>query len=323
VTHRGFERDFLEFFREVSTEDASSSGRCLGSGESVSIEDVLTDAPYEPFRGQAATAGFRAVHSTPLLGRSGEALGVLSLHFRNPHRASGQDVRRLELYVRQAVDFIERHRFDTELRASLNERDALLKELHHRVKNNLQVVMSLLEMQGRHAPDPRVTSSLSEARNRITAIAAIHEMLYQSGSFSRVDLGRYARRLVPHVVSLYQQESRVKIAVTGEGITVDLARAVPFALLLNELVSNACKHAFPSDEGGELTITLEGNDRLIHVRVTDNGVGLKEGFDHRPAATLGIQLVRMLAKQLGGTVAFTSARGTTVDIELPVDPVTV
>jgi PAS domain S-box-containing protein len=205
------------------------------------------------------------------------------------------------------------------LRAAVGERDVLLKELHHRVKNNLQVITSLLEMQARQTSDAPALASLSEARNRITAIATIHELLYQSGSFSDVDLGAYAGRLVQHVVSLYDPESRISASVSGDGLRMDLARAVPFGLLLNELVSNAYKHAFRSGAGGELRIALDRDNGFMRLRVSDTGVGLPGDFNERPLATLGLQLVRMLTKQLGGTVMFESTRGTSVDVLVPLE----
>lgn len=203
------------------------------------------------------------------------------------------------------------------LRTAVTERDELLKELHHRVKNNLQVVTSLLEMQGRQAADPEAASLLSDARDRITAIAAIHELLYQSGSFSEVDLSAYARRLVRHVVSLYGRNGHIDASVVGDDIRIDLARAVPFGLLLNELVSNACKHAFPSKTEGALRVALHQEDGTIRLEVADNGVGLPSGFSDRVPETLGVQLVRMLAKQLGGNVTFECAGETSVEFRMP------
>jgi signal transduction histidine kinase len=209
---------------------------------------------------------------------------------------------------------------ETALRRALAEREALLRELHHRVKNNLQVIVSLLEMQADKAGHPQALSSLAEARNRVGAIASMHELLYQSDSFSEIDLSPYARRLVAHVVSFYRKDSRVSVSVVGDGIKVDLARAVPLGLLLNELVSNVCKHAFPGETEGRLDIRLSEADSGIHVQVKDTGVGLPSGFDHRASATLGLQLVHMLAKQLGGDVTFESAGGTTVDVYVPRRP---
>jgi len=148
----------------------------------------------------------------------------------------------------------------------------------------------------------------------------MHELLYQSESFSEINLSPYARRLVAHVVSFYQKDSCVSVRVIGDGINVDLARAVPLGLLLNELVSNACKHAFPGKTEGQLDIRLNEADGGIHVQVKDTGAGLPTGLDHRTTATLGLKLVHMLAKQLGGDVTFESAGGTTVDVYVPRRP---
>jgi signal transduction histidine kinase len=203
------------------------------------------------------------------------------------------------------------------LRRAVAEREALLKELHHRVKNNLQVIMSLLEMQADAAEHPQALASLAQARSRVGAIASMHELLYQSESFSEIDLGRYARRLVAHVVPFYLTDARVNVSVVGDGIQVDLACAVPLGLLLNELVSNACKHAFPGNTGGRLEIRLNEAESGIHLQVTDTGVGLPTNVDHRTSPTLGLTLVQMLAKQLGGDVTFESAGGTSVDVHVP------
>jgi PAS domain S-box-containing protein len=219
--------------------------------------------------------------------------------------------------VEYCIDMTDRRRAEAALRSSLADREALLKELHHRVKNNLQVITSLLEMQARQAGDAKALYSLSEARNRIAAIATIHELLYQSASLSEVDFAAYARRLVTHVVSFYDQQARIQTSVSGDDVTIDLARAVPLGLLLNELVSNACKHAFPSDAPGELTVGLQKDDGHLRLDVRDTGTGLPAAFDQQQAETLGLQLVSMLAKQLGGTVAYESGRGTTVEVRVP------
>jgi len=256
------------------------------------------------------------------------------MYLESPREATPRDYALAAVVTRTAAIIISRHQEAEErarasealrtseaaLRRALSEREALLKELHHRVKNNLQVITSLLEMQAGTAGHPQTLSSLVEAKNRIGAIAAMHELLYQSDSFSEIDLSRYARRLVAHVVSFYQMDSRLAVSVAGDGINVDLARAVPLGLLLNELVSNVCKHAFPNSTAGQLEIRLQEVDRSIHVRVSDTGVGLPAGAGHRTSATLGLQLVHMLTKQLGGDVRFESARGTIVDVSVPRAP---
>lgn len=225
-----------------------------------------------------------------------------------------------DVIARQATDAIERSQVENALRASLGERDALLKELHHRVKNNLQVVVSLLEMQARQAADGQALRSVTEVRDRVDAIASIHELLYQSGSFSQVDLAGYARKLVRHVMSLYEMTPLVHVLVIGEDITVDLSQAVPLGLMLNELVTNACKHAFPKNAAGELTIALQRDNGEIRLRVTDTGLGLVQQMNDRTSASQGMPLLRILAKQVGGTIAFNSEDGVSVDVKVPADP---
>jgi two-component sensor histidine kinase len=209
---------------------------------------------------------------------------------------------------------------EDELRRAVVEREALLKELHHRVKNNLQVLMSLLEMQADGATHPAALATLAEARRRVAAIASMHELLHQKGTFSEVDLCVYSQRLIAHVISFYQKDAALRFSVVGDGISIDLARAVPIGLLLNELVSNACKHAFPDDIRGEIELAVRRTSAGIELSIKDTGVGLPEGFDCRASSTLGLQLVEMLAKQLGGTVRFESGGGTTVQVFVPMHP---
>jgi two-component sensor histidine kinase len=257
------------------------------------------------------------------------------MYFRGPRAATPRDYARAAIVTRTAAIIISHSREAKErdeavealraseaaLRRAVAEREALLKELHHRVKNNLQVITSLLEIQADQSGHPQAVASLAEARNRIGAIASMHELLYRSESLSAVDLCGYARRLVMHVVSFYRKDRRVAVSVLGNDIEVDLARAVPLGLLLNELVSNACKHAFPDDGAGDLEITLSRLQQGIRVRVRDTGVGLPQGLAPRSVSGLGLQLVHMLAKQVGGDVTFQSSGGTTVDVYVPYGPV--
>jgi PAS domain S-box-containing protein len=199
-------------------------------------------------------------------------------------------------------DETQRQSLEDAMRISLAEKEALLKEVHHRVKNNLHVITSMLELQARRTDDFASFRQLEQACNRVMSIARIHELLYQSGSFSGVDLTAYAGRLVPQLVAFYNVQDRIEVAVKGENAIIDLERAVPCGLLLNELVSNSCKHAFPEGLRGRLTVRLAQENEGIWLTVQDTGIGLPASFDLTHSDSLGLTIVRLLTDQLGGSV---------------------
>lgn len=202
-------------------------------------------------------------------------------------------------------------------RQSLAEREALLKEVHHRVKNNLQVITSLLEMQANRAEDIQTFKALQEARNRIASLDTMHQLLYQTGSSAAIPLAPYARQLADFIVGYHGLNNRVRLEVEDDGM-LELERAVPLGLLLNELVSNACKHAFPGTRLGSIQIRLSQEDDMITVRVVDDGVGLAKHVRTQPPMSLGMTLIHALAEQLRATVSYESnTPGTTVRVDIP------
>jgi two-component sensor histidine kinase len=205
------------------------------------------------------------------------------------------------------------------LRRSVAEKEALLKEVHHRVKNNLQVITSLLNLQARQVQDEKALALFDEARNRVQSIASIHEALYQSDSVAEVELAALARSVVPEVIKLYGAEDRIGVQILGDGASLDLHRALPFGLLLNELVSNVCKHAFPLGQQGELIVSLGQTDHQIVLNVRDTGVGLPKGFSDEMPSTVGIYLVQSLAQQLQANIEFETGEGTSVEVRMPMN----
>ncbi|HEX4749505.1 MAG TPA: histidine kinase dimerization/phosphoacceptor domain -containing protein [Bryobacteraceae bacterium] len=214
-------------------------------------------------------------------------------------------------------DETERAQAEASIRGSLAEKEELLKEVHHRVKNNLQVITSLLNMQARQIENREVLSHFEEARNRVFSIAAIHELLCRSVSFSCIDLAAYARQLAPDLVRFYNAQDRIGLSVIGDGVTLELERAVPYGLLLNELISNACKHAFPGTQRGNIMVSFGREDGDIELTVSDDGQGLPPDFDYDRASSLGLKLVRSLARQLRGSAEMESSGGTTVRVRFP------
>jgi two-component sensor histidine kinase len=214
-----------------------------------------------------------------------------------------------------AADVTTRRRAEEELRRTVAEKETLLKEVHHRVKNNLQVVDSLLRLQADAFPDPRLREVVNETANRIDVIAAIHELLYQSADLARVDLDAFVRRLCRSLAAIHVDGARAsRIETHVEPVTLDLPRAVPVGLIFNELISNALKHAFPAGRRGTIEIELRASGTMIVASVRDDGIGLP---DPVPSGSLGLQLVRLLAEQLRGEARFERSTGTTVTLLFP------
>ena len=215
------------------------------------------------------------------------------------------------------VDLTERRRAAEALRSSLAEKEELLKEVHHRVKNNLQVIVSLITMQTIQIADGHILALFKEMQNRVLAIASIHELLYRAESFAHIELIDYARQLVPGLVRFYGLEQRVQVAILGNGPALELERAVSYGMLLNELVSNACKHAFLPLETGVITVHVHDNGTSIELIVADNGQGLPKEFNYQHKSSIGLTLVDALVRQLRGTIEVQSPPGTTVRVRFP------
>lgn len=216
-------------------------------------------------------------------------------------------------------DITERRRVETQIRAALQEKEVLLREIHHRVKNNLQVISSLLNLQARTLSAECGRSAFDESQHRIKAMALIHEKLYQSESLTRIDFKDYTTALVRHLRTSYgvgTQAIRFDVQVDQVDLTIDLA--IPCGLIINELVSNAFKYAFPQGQGTikiALTKTAAG---LYEFMISDDGVGMPEDLNLDRLDSLGLQLVRGLAEeQLEGMLHLTRHPGTTWRIEFP------
>jgi predicted ATPase/two-component sensor histidine kinase len=205
--------------------------------------------------------------------------------------------------------------------ALLEEKEALLHEVHHRVKNNLQLISSLLNLQASRVSDNAVAELFAESRNRVRSMAMVHENLYRAGNFARIMMAAHVRNLCGHLAQAYDVRRRgVEMRIAVDDVQLDMNRAVSCGLIINELVSNAFKHAFAGARGGELLIELRLDGRArCRLTVADDGVGLAPGFSLEKADTLGLQLVHDLAHQLRGSVEIGRARGTAFTIEFPVD----
>lgn len=210
----------------------------------------------------------------------------------------------------------ERKQAEAKLNASLQEKELLLKEIHHRVKNNLLVVSSLLEWQSSCLKDPAIRKILDESQQRIYSIALIHEKLYKSKNLFKIDFGDYLENLVRQLIfSLTSDIHRIKLHLELEQIFLNAETATPCGLIVSELITNAFKHAFPEEQPGRLCLKLHQNSQEeIKLSVQDNGVGLPPGLDCRKTESLGLQLVFLLAKQLNAQIEVLQEGGTTFNL---------
>jgi PAS domain S-box-containing protein len=210
-------------------------------------------------------------------------------------------------------DITERKKAEEKIKSSLKEKEAMLKEIHHRVKNNLQIISSLLKLQSRYVEDNKeVLEMFKECQDRIKSMALIHNKLYESRDMSRVDFAEYVHTLTQDLFRSYKVSSgSIKLKVNAEDVFLDINSAIPCGLIINELVSNSLKHAFPNGRCGEITIDLHlGKDNKISLSVADNGVGLPEGLDFQQTESLGMRLICILTEQLGGSVRINRKKGT-------------
>ena len=250
--------------------------------------------------------------------RKTRALAALNLAME----AEIRQRREAEEKLRQAKEELEQRVTErtASLAASLNEKEVLLREIHHRVKNNMQIVSSLLSLQTGRLPTSQAELLLRETQGRIRAMALVHEKLYQSSDLTRVDMAAYTRSLLRPIFHAYSSVAvRVQLRQNIAPLSMSIDIAIPCGLILNELVSNALKHAFQERMTGEIVVELqEDADGGWHLCVRDNGVGLPDGLDERESLTLGLRLVRMLVAQLQGRLEIRQNEGTEFYLNFPV-----
>ena len=215
-----------------------------------------------------------------------------------------------------ARDITERKRTEEQIKASLREKEVLLKEIHHRVKNNMQVIISLLNLQSKHVKDKHDLEIFKDSQNRIKSMALIHDKLYQSKDLASIDFAEYTENLASHLFNTYSvSSSAIKLVADIKDVPLDIDTAIPCGLIINELISNSLKYAFPDGQEGEIRIKLYASkDDTSTLIVCDNGIGLPEDLDFRNTESLGLQVVVALVEQLKGTIELDRSEGTAFKI---------
>ncbi|MCD6016950.1 MAG: hypothetical protein K0S53_71 [Bacteroidetes bacterium] len=216
-------------------------------------------------------------------------------------------------------DITENKRNEEKITQSLKEKDILLKEVHHRVKNNMQVISSILNLQSSYVKDNYALNLLKECQNRIKSMAFIHESLYQTKNFESVNFSEYVTTLAKNLVHTYSiNTKKIKLILTLDNLFLSLDASIPCGLIINEIVSNSLKYAFPDNRDGIIFVTLRVIKNQVRIEVGDNGVGILESVDIKNTQTLGLQLVDTLVEQLNGTLNLKRKNGTTFSIEFKI-----
>jgi PAS domain S-box-containing protein len=217
--------------------------------------------------------------------------------------------------VASFIDITERRIHDQITQASLAEKEVLLNEIHHRVKNNLQVVASLLKFQAAAFSDPEVAAAFQESQNRVRSMVLVHEALYRSTNLAQIDIAHYLKSLIHHLSQVYGAATRgIDIRLNVTIASMDVTVATPCGLIVNELVSNALKHAFASDKGGRISVDLIPHAGKHLLVIMDTGTGMPDTIDISQTQSLGLQLVWSLTNQLEGEIMLTTDPNTTFTI---------
>ncbi len=234
----------------------------------------------------------------------------------SPIFSSKKEVEGITCFVREIT---ERKRAEENLKASLIEKEVLLNEIHHRVKNNLNVVVSLLNLQSRKIKDKQAVDSFKESINRIYTMALVHKKLYEEKNFSEINFKNYIQSMIEDMFNAYKIKNRVSLKLAIEDVSLNIEQAIPCGLIINELVSNSLKYAFPEGEKGTISILSKRlNNNTYQLSVKDDGVGIPNHVDFESTDSLGLKLVNLLVAQLNGKIKIKTNNGTFFKIQFEV-----
>jgi len=222
-----------------------------------------------------------------------------------------------------ARDITERRHGEEELKSTLKEKETLLHEIHHRVKNNMQVINSLLKLQANNVDDKQIKEILKDSQSRVYAMSAVHETLHGSEKLSEIDLKSYLSKITTSIFQTYSIDHRkVKLKSSVENSPISLNQAYPLGLIVNELISNSLKYAFPDERNGEISVSMNKQDKELELIIKDDGVGIPKDFDWKNSNTLGLKLIRSLVEnQLDGSIDMGSKNGTKFTIKFNINSV--
>lgn len=332
-------RETMETIRYTVVGEAASGKEAIEMAPTLRPDVVLMDIELPDMSGFDVTRQIQDIYPVPVIAltahktpqfimRASEA-GMGSYLLKPPSASDIQSAivitvaryrEMLELQQLNAVlqqEITKRQKNEQQLEVALREKDLLLKEVYHRVKNNFQTISRLLSLQADKA-DPVVRNALLESISHIDALSFVHECLYHSSNLADIDFSEYAYRIIANLFHSYKISSeRVALKFQADEFYLPADKAIPCALILNELVTNALKYGFPEDRSGELRILIQSTDGEVTLKVSDTGAGLPPEIDVQSSPSLGLKIVRLLTQQLRGTLEYTYNPKTTFTITFP------
>lgn len=326
----GHEDGYLSLIKKISVMDVPEgrgpTGTAIRENRYFYCNDIMNDPVMAPWRMEALKRGYRSSIALPIVS-GGMIIGAFSIYSGEPSYFNDEEIRLLTEVTGDIGFGVEKLRADEQLkkdesamRQLLSHRDILMKELHHRVKNNLGVVSGLLTLEREKISDDLSRTILNDARSRVLSIMGIYERLYLSEDVTHIDLNPYIGDLAGSILDTYMPGAgRISLSIELADIRVETRRAVPLGLIINELMTNALKYAYPGNAPGEIVIRLHVEGSSGSLKVSDTGAGLPDGFDPYTTESMGFMLVRMLAEQIGGTFRVDCSAGTCVHIVFGLD----
>ncbi|MGR3293959.1 MAG: PAS domain-containing sensor histidine kinase [Candidatus Scalindua sp.] len=290
-------------------------GYVLSKAKPVWIADVVHDANF-PRASVAEREGLHGAFGFPILvGR--EVLGIISIYSREIKEPDKELLDMVNDIGCRIGLFIRRNRAEEQIKASLTEKEVLLDEVHHRVKNNLQIISSLLDMSSMQTQNQETIKLFAESRSRVESMALIHSQLYESERFDEINMQMHIQELSGNLLNIYSKEKTIALEIQSANVYLPVTLAVPCALVLNELISNSMKHAYRDGQQGTISISMQqSNDGTTLLKVKDTGVGIPVEIDIERTKSLGLKLVRNIVyKQLNGTMKIVRNKGTELTVE--------
>nr|HPQ54027.1 histidine kinase dimerization/phosphoacceptor domain -containing protein [Spirochaetota bacterium] len=222
------------------------------------------------------------------------------------------------LNLTTATDITERRLAEDKIKSLLSEKELILKEVHHRIKNNMNTLISLLSLQAGKTSEPAVITALEEAGNRIKSMLVLYDKLYQSASFHDIPVNEYIPALIDQIVSNFPNSGSVKIEYTIDNFSLGSKMLSPVGMILNELITNTMKYAFPGKDSGLISVTVKRTENHIALIVQDNGTGMPESVDFETSSGFGLKLVKILTQQLDGSIHIDRTLGTAITLEFDI-----